>query len=156
MDSAIRLASEDRDQMLEDLMRGPVATTLQLPAESVYNSQGGRVFQSMSGDFMKPAIHIIELLLNNTNLDVVVITGQLDLIVATPGNVVWLEKVQWDGRNQYLQAPRDGIGPHGMLEGYQKSFGKLYMYWALRAGHMVPADNPVIMDYILKKHAGFP
>lgn len=156
LDSAIRLASEDRDQMLEDLMRGPVAETLQLPAESVYNAQGGLVFRTMSGDFMKPAIHIIELLLNNTSLDVIVITGQLDLIVATPGNVVWLEKVQWDGRNQYLQAPRDGVGPHGMLEGYQKSFGNLYMYWALRAGHMVPADNPVIMDYILQKHAGFP
>ncbi|XP_055532872.1 retinoid-inducible serine carboxypeptidase-like [Wyeomyia smithii] len=156
LESAIRLASEDRDQMLQDLMRGPVATTLQLPAESVYNAQGGWVFQSMTGDFMKPAIHIIELLLNNTSLDVIVITGQLDLIVATPGNVVWLEKVQWEGRNQYLQAPRDGVGPHGMLEGYQKSYRRLYMYWALRAGHMVPADNPVLMNYILQKHAGFP
>lgn len=156
LESALRLATEDRDQMLEDLMRGPVAEKLQLPPESVFNSMGGSVFQSMAGDFMKPALHVIELLLNNTSLDVAVITGQLDLIVATPGNVVWVEKLQWDGRNEYLQSPRGGIGPHGLLEGYQKSYGKLYMYWALRAGHMVPADNPVVMDYILQKHAGYP
>ncbi|XP_055621194.1 retinoid-inducible serine carboxypeptidase-like isoform X2 [Toxorhynchites rutilus septentrionalis] len=155
-DSAIRLASEDRDQMLENLMRGPVAEKLQLPPESVYNAQGSNVFSSMAGDFMKPAGHIVELLLNNTGLDVVVITGQLDLIVATPGNVIWLEKLQWDGRNGYLAAPRNGVGPQGFLEGYQKSFGKLHMYWALRAGHMVPADNPVVMDYILRKHARYP
>ncbi|XP_058457678.1 retinoid-inducible serine carboxypeptidase-like [Malaya genurostris] len=156
LDSAIRLASEDRDQMLQDLMRGPVASALELPPESLFGSQAGNVFGSMAEDFMKPAIHIIELLLNSTSLDVIVITGQLDLIVATPGNVAWMEKVQWSGRNQYLQAPRDGVGPQGMLEGYQKSFGNLYMYWALRAGHMVPADNPVFMDYILEKHASYP
>lgn len=156
LESAVRLASEDRDQMLEDLMRGPVAETLQLPAESVYNKQGGAVFQSMAGDFMKPAMHVMELLLNSTSLEVAVITGQLDLIVATAGNVVWLEKLQWEGRNGYLAAPRNGIGPLGTLEGYEKSYGRLHMYWALRAGHMVPADNPVLMDYILKKHAGFP
>lgn len=156
LDSALRLATEDRDQMLEDLMRGPVATALQLPAESVYNAQGNAVFQSMAGDFMKPAMHVVELLLNSTNLEVAVITGQLDLIVATAGNVVWLEKLQWTGRNGYLAAPRNGIGPQGTLEGYEKSFGNLHMYWALRAGHMVPADNPVLMDYILKKHVVFP
>lgn len=155
-DRAIRLATEDRDQMLEDLMRGPVATKLNLTSESIFNSQADRVFSAMRGDFMKPAIHVVELLLNNTSLDVIVITGQLDLIVATPGNVVWVEKVQWEGRNDYLASPRDGFGPHGVLEGYQKSFGKLHMYWALRAGHMVPADNPVVMDYILQKHTHFP
>lgn len=156
LESAVRLASEDRDQMLEDLMRGPVAQALQLPAESVYNLQSGAVFQSMAGDFMKPAMHVVELLLNSTDVEVAVITGQLDLIVATAGNVVWLEKLQWEGRNGYLAAPRNGIGPQGILEGYEKSYGRLHMYWALRAGHMVPADNPVLMDYVLKKRAGFP
>uniref|UniRef100_A0A182MXX8 Carboxypeptidase n=1 Tax=Anopheles dirus TaxID=7168 RepID=A0A182MXX8_9DIPT len=149
---ATRLATEDRDQMLQDLMRFEVAPTLSLPAESIYGAQSGRVFNTLSGDFMKPAIDVMELLLNNTSLDVVIITGQLDLIVATPGNVRWIEKIKWSGRNSYLQAPRNGVGQHGVLEGYEKSFGKLAVYWALRAGHMVPADNPVLMDYILQKH----
>lgn len=153
-DSARKLAAEDRDQMLMNLMRNEVASTLQLPAESIYDSQGGRVFSTLAGDFMKPAMDVIELLLNNTSVDVVVITGQLDLIVATPGNVVWVEKLKWNGRNDYLNAPRTGVGAKGILEGYQKSYGKLSVYWALRAGHMVPADNPALMDYILQKHVG--
>lgn len=153
-DSARKLATEDRDQMLTDLMRNQVASTLQLPAESIYDSQGGRVFSTLAGDFMKPAMDVIELLLNNTSVDVVVITGQLDLIVATPGNVVWVEKLKWNGRNDYLNAPRTAVGAKGILEGYQKSYGKLSVYWALRAGHMVPADNPSLMDYILQKHVG--
>ncbi|XP_035792569.1 retinoid-inducible serine carboxypeptidase-like [Anopheles albimanus] len=149
---ATRLASEDRDQILEDLMRFEVAPALSLPAESVYGAQSGRVFNTLAGDFMKPAIDVMELLLNNTSLDVVIITGQLDLIVATPGNVRWIEKIQWDGRNSYLQAPRNAVGRNGVLEGYEKSYGKLAVYWALRAGHMVPADNPTLMDHILEKH----
>uniref|UniRef100_A0A8D8N5G1 Carboxypeptidase n=1 Tax=Culex pipiens TaxID=7175 RepID=A0A8D8N5G1_CULPI len=153
-DSARKLATEDRDQMLVDLMRNEVAKTLELPAASVYDAQGGRVFSTLAGDFMKPAMDVIELLLNNTSVDVVVITGQLDLIVATPGNVVWVEKLKWTGRNDYLNAPRTGVGAKGILEGYQKSYGKLSVYWALRAGHMVPADNPALMDYILQKHVG--
>lgn len=154
-DSARKLAkTEDRDQMLVDLMRNEVAEALQLPAESVYDAQGGRVFSALAGDFMKPAMDVIELLLNNTSVDVAVITGQLDLIVATPGNVVWVEKLKWNGRNDYLNAPRTGVGAKGILEGYQKSYGKLSVYWALRAGHMVPADNPQLMDYILQKHVG--
>lgn len=153
-DSARKLATEDRDQMLKDLMRNEVAPALDLPAESVYDSQGSRVFSTLAGDFMKPAMDVIELLLNNTSVEVVVITGQLDLIVATPGNVVWVEKLKWNGRNDYLNAPRTGVGAKGILEGYQKSYGKLSVYWALRAGHMVPADNPELMDYILQKHVG--
>lgn len=153
-DSARKLATEDRDQMLKDLMRNEVAPALDLPAESVYDSQGSRVFSTLAGDFMKPAMDVIELLLNNTSVDVVVITGQLDLIVATPGNVVWVEKLKWNGRNDYMNAPRTGVGAKGILEGYQKSYGKLSVYWALRAGHMVPADNPELMDYILQKHVG--
>ncbi|KFB47556.1 AGAP011442-PA-like protein [Anopheles sinensis] len=149
---ATRLATEDRDQMLEDLMRFEVHPALSLPAESVYGAQSGRVFNTLAGDFMKPAIDVMELLLNNTSLDVVIITGQLDLIVATPGNVRWIEKIQWEGQNSYLQAPRNAVGQHGVLEGYEKVYGKLSVYWALRAGHMVPADNPILMDYILQKH----
>uniref|UniRef100_A0A182JYW3 Carboxypeptidase n=1 Tax=Anopheles christyi TaxID=43041 RepID=A0A182JYW3_9DIPT len=149
---ATRLASEDRDQILQDLMRFEVAPALSLPVESIYGAQSGRVFNTLAGDFMKPAIDVMELLLNNTSLDVVIITGQLDLIVATPGNVRWIEKIQWSGRNSYLQSPRNAVGQHGVLEGYEKSYGKLAVYWALRAGHMVPADNPILMDYILQKH----
>lgn len=49
---------EDRDQILEDLMRGPVAETLGIPANVKWNSQSSTVFDIHRTDFMKPVIHI--------------------------------------------------------------------------------------------------
>lgn len=49
---------EDHDQIAEDLMRGPVAETLGIPANVKWNSQSGTVFDIHRTDFMKPVIHI--------------------------------------------------------------------------------------------------
>ncbi|XP_058827051.1 retinoid-inducible serine carboxypeptidase-like [Topomyia yanbarensis] len=139
---------------LETLMRGPVSTALSIPDYVLWGSQKEMVFAALSEDFMKSAILSVELLLNRTNIDIIIYTGQLDLIVCTPGTVRWVEKLRWPGHSGYISAPRMGIGSSGILEGYTKSYGKLSMYWVNRAGHMVPVDNPMTMRYILKKHVG--
>jgi serine carboxypeptidase 1 len=71
--------------MLADLMNTEVKTALGLPEKIVFGSQSSAVFRTLAIDFMKPVVNVVELLLNNTNIDVVVLTGVLDLIVATPG-----------------------------------------------------------------------
>lgn len=93
----------------------------------------------------------VERLLNETTLNVVVITGQQDLIVATPGTVNWVDKLRWFGRNAYLTAERKAFIVNGFHEGYSKAVDRFAMYWVNRAGHMVPADNPAAMAHILKK-----
>lgn len=49
---------EDRDQMLEELMRGPVSEALDIPSKVQWGSQSGNTFTGQMGDFMKPVIHI--------------------------------------------------------------------------------------------------
>lgn len=49
---------EDRDQILEDLMRGPVSEALGIPSNVKWGSQSGSTFSRQMGDFMKPVIHI--------------------------------------------------------------------------------------------------
>lgn len=49
---------EDRDQMLEDLMRNNVSKALNIPENVKWGSQGGTTFTRLMGDFMKPVIHI--------------------------------------------------------------------------------------------------
>lgn len=49
---------EDRDALLETLMRGPVAETLGIPSEVKWGSQSGSTFDIHRTDFMKPVIHI--------------------------------------------------------------------------------------------------
>lgn len=92
----------------------------------------------------------MEHLLNETNIEVIIITGQLDLIVATPGTVEWVKKVRWSGAEAYKASSRMAFGVNGILEGYYKKHEKFSMYWINRSGHMVPFDNPPAMDYILR------
>uniref|UniRef100_U5EQW7 Carboxypeptidase n=1 Tax=Corethrella appendiculata TaxID=1370023 RepID=U5EQW7_9DIPT len=153
--TAVTRNDDDRDDRLNSLMNGKVKVVLEIPEHVKWGGQSNSVFSTMYGDFMKPVTNVVELLLNNTNIEVAVITGQLDLIVATPGTIKWVENLNWAGRAGYLKAPRDPIAPFGILEGYQKSYSNLYVYWANRAGHMVPFDNPVAMDHILQKHTKY-
>lgn len=93
----------------------------------------------------------VEKLLNETSIQVNIITGQLDLIVATPGTVEWVEKVQWPGAQGFGDSKRSPIGVNYVLEGYYKQHNNFALYWINRAGHMVPADNPGAMDWILQR-----
>jgi serine carboxypeptidase 1 len=141
---------EDRDQMLDDLMNLEVRTALGLPEKIVFGSQSSAVFRTLGIDFMKPVTNVVELLLNKTEIHVVVVTGVLDLIVATPGTLEWVDKLQWPNATPYHASEREGLGVNGVLEGYYKKYDKFSMYWALRSGHMVPADNPAAMSHILR------
>lgn len=123
-------SKEDPDAKLEKLMQGPVHRALGINDSVVWGSQGRLVFKTLSGDFMKPVVNLVEEVLNNTTLKVVVYNGQLDLICATPGTVKWINKMTWKGSLDYKQASRSGIGVDGNLEGYKRHFGNFSMYWA--------------------------
>jgi len=142
---------EDRDKILNNLMRGPVSQALGIPTSVKWGSQSGSTFTKQMGDFMKPVIHVVEELLDKTDLTVSVFSGQLDLICATPGSVNWIDKMQWSYRGEYDAAPRRGISVNRILEGYEKNARKFTMFWINRAGHMVPADNPAGMSHVLQR-----
>lgn len=147
---------ENRDKKLQDLMRGPVALALNISSEHKWGAQSSLTFQMLNGDFMKDVKDVVETLLNSTTIKVSVLSGQLDLICATPGTVNWINDITYDGKAQYEAAPRDGITVNRVLEGYEKTNGNFSMFWVNRAGHMVPADNPAAMRYILHTMTGYP
>lgn len=91
----------------------------------------------------------VELLLNTTDIQVNIITGQLDLIVATPGTVEWVNHIKWKDGAHLKDVNRNAISCNGILEGYSQIHGNFGLYWINRAGHMVPLDNPPAMDVIL-------
>lgn len=97
----------------------------------------------------------MENLLNHTNLQVVVLSGQFDLICATLGTTNWVEGLNWFGKDTYRQTPRKSIVVDNIIEGYEKAADNFIMFWVNHAGHMVPADNPRAMSYILKRITKF-
>ncbi|KAF7988459.1 hypothetical protein HCN44_001032 [Aphidius gifuensis] len=137
-----------RDELLDKLMNSDVKEALGLNV--TWGEQSSRVFSILSGDFMKPAVHIVERLLNETNLEIFVFTGQLDLIVATPGTLAWVEALKWHGKKKWETSERKTVVVDNIIEGYVKEYSNFKMYWINRSGHMVPADNPSAMKQILK------
>lgn len=137
------------------LMNGRVKEVLQIPSDVVWGSQGGYVFDALYEDFMKPVVNIVERLLSETDLKVVVFSGQLDLIVDTPGTVNWVDKLQWSGADCFRQASRSPLAVNGILEGYVKTCKNFNFYWIDRSGHMVPIDNPGAGLKLVKDVTGY-
>lgn len=148
-------AEENRDKLLTDLMNGPVKEALDIPSEVVWGGQSSITFRTLNEDFMKPVTDIVELLLNNTQIEVMVFSGQLDLIVATPGTVMWVDRLKFPEKSTYVKNARIPILHESVVEGYYKTAGRFSMYWVNRAGHMVPADNPNAMNFILRRATTF-
>lgn len=51
-------ARDLRDDLLEELMRGPVSAALKIPDNVVFGSQSKLTFSVLRNDFMRPATHI--------------------------------------------------------------------------------------------------
>ncbi|XP_015125163.1 retinoid-inducible serine carboxypeptidase [Diachasma alloeum] len=141
----------DRDRMLSELMNNGVRNTLGLNVS--WGLQSSEVFNILKEDFMKPVVNIVQQLTNQTNLEVFVFTGQLDLIVATLGTVEWVERMFKDVAG-WSAPPRRPVVVNNVIEGYLKEYKNFKMYWINRAGHMVPRDNPYATASMLKHLTG--
>jgi serine carboxypeptidase 1 len=104
-----------------------VHEALELPSNVRWNSFD--VFTPLLTDFMKPVVHIVEKLLDETSVQVAVFNGNVDLICATPGTVAWVNRLNWHGKEEFSAQRRVGYAVNDVLEGYFKRFDNLNMYW---------------------------
>ncbi|XP_058799346.1 retinoid-inducible serine carboxypeptidase-like [Phymastichus coffea] len=121
-----------------------------LDLESIWGVQEIAVNRALYLDSRKPVVHYVEKLLNETNIKVFVFNGQLDLIINTPGTLSWIEKLNWKYSDVWLKSKRLPLVVNNIIEGYSKGYGNFKFYWVNRSGHMIPADNPVAMESILR------
>uniref|UniRef100_A0A6P7FN15 Retinoid-inducible serine carboxypeptidase n=1 Tax=Diabrotica virgifera virgifera TaxID=50390 RepID=A0A6P7FN15_DIAVI len=135
---------------LATIMNSKVAPALNITKEWV--DQRSEVFDSLGNDFMRPVTHIVEELLNTTDLIVAVYNGQLDLIVDTPATYNWVENIAFKGKDEWEHAERIEIynAVDYIQQGFYKRANKFAFYWVNLAGHMVPHDNPTAMEFILR------
>jgi len=134
------------------LMNGPVKDALKISTGHSWSEQSNAVFQANRGDFMKPVIHMVDELLD-LGYKVVVFNGQLDLIVDTLGTNDWVKKLKWSQLVNWKNANRKPLynkGQAPLTGAFVKEFSNLSYYWILRAGHMVPHDQPEMGRRILK------
>ncbi|XP_039250806.1 retinoid-inducible serine carboxypeptidase-like [Styela clava] len=136
---------------LDDLMNGYFKDYLGIiPEDVIWGGQSGFVWDAMTGDFMKPTIDIVDANIAD-GIKVVVYNGMLDLIVDTPGQELWLAKLQWDKTEEFNNSkwkPRyytAGVDTGG----FSKEIDNFSFWWVLDAGHMVPTDQGEFMLYLL-------
>ncbi|XP_026501053.2 retinoid-inducible serine carboxypeptidase-like [Vanessa tameamea] len=127
---------------LNELMNTKVKEWLNIDRNITWGSLSNVVFNHLREDFMKPVTDGVEKLLNETDIIITKYNGNLDLICDTPGQMLWVDRLNWPGADGYKNAPRLPIWENNRLEGYYKSYGKFRFFWINMAGHSVPRDNP--------------
>ena len=131
---------------LKELMNGPIRKKLGIiPDDVTFGGQSVDVYTHLEGEIMKPVISYVSKLLNY-GLKVVIYEGQLDLICGTLGADRWISKLDWDGLRGFQNTTRVPLyPPSGLKErktgAFYKAFRNLELYYIMKAGHMVPADN---------------
>nr|XP_023666343.1 retinoid-inducible serine carboxypeptidase [Paramormyrops kingsleyae] len=131
-------------QSLSELMNGPIRKKLKvIPQNVTWGGQSEAVFSYMAGDFMKPVVDIVDELLA-AGINVTVYNGQLDLIVDTIGQELWVKKLKWTGLpsfNNLRWTPLDDPAAPGQTGAFYKTYQNFAFYWILKAGHMIPSDQ---------------
>ncbi|KAI7803530.1 retinoid-inducible serine carboxypeptidase [Triplophysa rosa] len=140
-------------QSLSELMNGPIRKKLGvIPKNVTWGGQSGAVFVSMAGDFMKPVVNIVDELLA-AGVNVTVYNGQLDLIVDTVGQELWVKRLKWDGLqyfNQMKWTALEDPQTENQTGAFYKTYKNFAFYWILKAGHMIPSDQGPMALRMLK------
>ncbi|CAG9784175.1 unnamed protein product [Diatraea saccharalis] len=106
------------------------------------------VYTKMLVDFMNTTKPFVEELLEQYG--VMCYSGQLDVILPYGGSRYMYRDLHWTGRNKYDEAPRKRLrGTDGGVVGYKKSGGNFVEVVVRGAGHMVPAEEPEVLKFLL-------
>ncbi|CAH0394673.1 unnamed protein product [Bemisia tabaci] len=103
----------------------------------------------MKDDIMRSAKPAIEFLLKNEVCDVVIYSGQLDVLCAYPLTVNVFQKLEWQHADDYKKAERCYLEMDGDVVAYRKSAGRFIEILFRGCGHMVPADCPKVASRFL-------
>lgn len=118
---------------------------------------GGPVFECLSDDIAKSVAPWISELLDHYRI--LIYSGQLDIMVAYPLTVNYLQNLNFSAAEEYKTAPRNiWMDTEGVV-GYFKVAGNLTEFLIRNAGHMVPTDQPkrsYLMIYNFARNLPFP
>ncbi|KAJ8964489.1 hypothetical protein NQ314_004776 [Rhamnusium bicolor] len=133
-DPSVELAN-----MAKYVQRADVRAAIHV-GNSTFHSEDQTVEKFLMNDVMQSVSPWITELLSNYR--VLIYNGQLDIIVAYPLTVNYLQNLQFSGADQYKTAIRYQWYVDSELAGYVKQAGNLTEVLVRDAGHMVPADQP--------------
>jgi vitellogenic carboxypeptidase-like protein len=106
-----------------------------------YWSYNGTVEQYLLPDWMRSVANILPPLLENYK--VLIYNGNLDIILGPAQTERFLRGLRWTGQHDYLRSKKQiWVGQDGRPAGYVHTVKSFHHIVFLRAGHMVPSDQP--------------
>ncbi|GBP20462.1 Retinoid-inducible serine carboxypeptidase [Eumeta japonica] len=140
---------------LNRFMDETVAPALGVRSEAPYDYGRAAALDAARDTFMRPAVDKVDHILENTDLGVWIYNGNLDALSNTPGQLLWIEDLEWSVQNNFIGNSREVIAIEGLVEGYVRASDRLHFYWMNAAGHSVPLDSPLAMRSVLQRIAGY-
>ncbi|KAJ8668020.1 hypothetical protein QAD02_009683, partial [Eretmocerus hayati] len=141
-------------QNLTILMNEKINNSLGIRTNKKWGAQSDSVVEALADDFFKPAVSVVESLLNETNLKILTYTGELDLVTNKVGAHKWSERLSWRYAENWRSSPEIPLIVNNNTEAFYKSYDRFSYFRVLRAGHFTPIDNPTAMLEVLKYMIG--
>ncbi|CAF3757089.1 unnamed protein product [Rotaria magnacalcarata] len=120
-----------------------------------YGSQSETVEKMLLNDMMQSMAWKVAAIAN-ANYSVMIYNGQLDIIIAVPLTMEWVNQLNWIGTNELRQAHRivwKVADNDPEIAGYMKTANndRFFLATIRNAGHMVPYDQPRAMLNLLER-----
>lgn len=103
-------------------------------------SSGKDVLDHLKNDMCKSAKSDLIILMENYK--VLLYSGQLDIIVASPLTDNMINRLKWKGSEKYRRSKRQIWKVDGKVAGYLKKVKDFYFMIIRDAGHILPYDQP--------------
>ncbi|CAK57062.1 unnamed protein product (macronuclear) [Paramecium tetraurelia] len=107
-----------------------------------------KIYNAFQKDIGESRLKDIQLLLER-QYKVLLLNGQLDYIINTPGAWNWIYQIDWkykyqwkNAKKQFITSPIQGEENKVETHGYIKTFENFSYATIYKAGHMIPTDNP--------------
>ncbi|CAD8099112.1 unnamed protein product [Paramecium primaurelia] len=121
-----------------------------------FQKSNSKIYDAFQQDIGESRLKDIELLLQK-KYKVLLLNGQLDYIINTPGAWNWIQQIDWTYKYQWKNAQKKLItfpiqGQENKVEthGYIKAYENLQYATIYKAGHMIPTDNPKAAYYVIE------
>jgi cathepsin A (carboxypeptidase C) len=81
-------------------------------------------------------------MLDNTDLEILVYSGDKDFICNWRGGEAWTEATKWGSKSDFNAQGYESWTVDGTPAGEMRQFGNFHFLRVFDAGHMVPMDQP--------------
>lgn len=112
-----------------------------VPSNVSYILGNDKIYTAFGDDITRSYANYVTRVLRHTK--VLIYNGQNDVVVNTPGVLLYLNSLDWEGIYEWKKTPKRIWTIHDDVKGWAKVSGNLWFVLVNGAGHMVPTNKPI-------------